>query len=66
MENSNIENAVFDQEAVQKKFEKLTAAMSSQESEIKQLQDELQKKTDKYVKDIDALIDKKSKEIMTV
>ena len=36
------------------------------EDEIKQLQDELQKKTDKYVKDIDALIDKKSKEIMTV
>ena len=29
-------------------------------------EDDLQKLTDKYVKDIDALIDSKSKEIMTV
>lgn len=36
------------------------------EDEIKQLEDSLQKQTDKYIKDVDALIDKKSKEIMTV
>lgn len=36
------------------------------EDEIKQLEEELQKLTDKYVKDIDALMDAKSKEIMTV
>ena len=36
------------------------------EDEIKGLEEELQKLTDKYVKDIDALIDSKSKEIMTV
>ena len=36
------------------------------EDEIKGLEDDLQKLTDKYVKDIDALIDSKSKEIMTV
>ena len=36
------------------------------EDEIKQLEEELQKLTDKYVKDIDAVMDAKSKEIMTV
>lgn len=36
------------------------------EDEIKQLEDELQKLTDKYIKDIDAMMEKKSKEIMTV
>lgn len=36
------------------------------EDEIKELEDSLQKLTDKYVKDIDALIEEKSKEIMTV
>lgn len=36
------------------------------EDEIKQLEEELQKLTDKYIKEIDALMDKKSKEIMTV
>ncbi len=36
------------------------------EDEIKQMEDQLQKVTDKYVKDIDALMDVKSKEIMTV
>lgn len=36
------------------------------EDEIKQLETELQKLTDKYVKDIDALMEEKSKEIMTV
>lgn len=36
------------------------------EDEIKQLEEQLQKLTDKYIKDIDALMDTKSKEIMTV
>lgn len=36
------------------------------EDEIKQMEDQLQKTTDKYIKDIDALIEAKSKEIMTV
>ena len=46
-------------------FKKLAKSEVS-EDEIKGLEDELQKLTDKYVKDIDALIDSKSKEIMTV
>lgn len=36
------------------------------EDEIKQLEEQLQKLTDKYIKDIEALMDAKSKEIMTV
>lgn len=36
------------------------------EDEIKDLQDKLQKMTDQFIKDIDAAIDSKSKEIMTV
>lgn len=36
------------------------------EDEVKQLEEQLQKMTDKYVKDVDALMEKKSKEIMTV
>lgn len=36
------------------------------EDEIKQLEDELQKLTDKYIKEIDALMDEKTKEVMTV
>lgn len=36
------------------------------EDEIKQLEDQLQKLTDKYIKEIDALMEAKSKEIMTV
>lgn len=36
------------------------------EDEVKQLEDSLQKLTDKYIKDIDALMEVKSKEIMTV
>lgn len=46
-------------------FKKL-AKTDVSEDEIKQLEDSLQKLTDKYIKDIDALIDTKSKEIMTV
>ena len=36
------------------------------EDEIKQMEDQLQKTTDKYIKDVDSLMEKKSKEIMTV
>ena len=46
-------------------FKKL-AKQEVSEDEIKTLSDDLQKKTDKYIKDIDTLIEPKSKEIMTV
>ena len=46
-------------------FKKLAKTEVS-EDEIKDLQDKLQKMTDQFVKDIDAAIDAKSKEIMTV
>lgn len=46
-------------------FKKL-AKEDVSEDEIKQLGDELQKLTDKYVKEIDVLTDSKTKEIMTV
>ena len=36
------------------------------EDEIKQLEEQLQKLTDKYIKEVDALMEKKSKEIKTV
>lgn len=46
-------------------FKKLAKEEVS-EDEIKELGDNLQKLTDKYIKDIDKLIEEKSKEIMTV
>ena len=46
-------------------FKKLAKSDVS-EDEIKQLEEELQKLTDKYIKEIDALMEVKSKEIMTV
>ncbi len=46
-------------------FKKL-AKEDVSEDEIKELGDELQKLTDKYVKEIDALTEVKNKEIMTV
>ncbi len=46
-------------------FKKLSKTDIS-EDEIKQLEENLQKQTDKYIKDVDALVDRKSKEIMTV
>ncbi len=46
-------------------FKKLAKAEVS-EDEIKDLEEQLQKLTDKYIKDIDALMESKSKEIMTV
>ncbi len=46
-------------------FKKLAKSDIS-EDEIKQLEEELQKQTDKFIKEVDALVEKKSKEIMTV
>ena len=46
-------------------FKKLAKTEIS-EDEIKQLEDELQKLTDKYIKEIDVMMEAKSKEIMTV
>lgn len=46
-------------------FKKLAKTEIS-EDEIKQLEEELQKITDKYIKDIDSLVEEKSKEILTV
>ena len=45
-------------------FKKLGKEIS--EDEVKQLEEQLQKMTDKYIKDIDAMMDTKTKEVMTV
>lgn len=47
-------------------FKKLSKAEDISEDQIKQLEDQLQKITDKFIKDVDALIESKSKEILTV
>ena len=47
-------------------FKKLAKSDDISEDEVKDLEDELQKTTDRFVKDIDKMIDEKSKEIMTV
>ncbi len=46
-------------------FKKLKGTEVS-EDEIKDLEDELQRITDKYIKDIEKLVEEKSKEVMTV
>ena len=46
-------------------FKKLTKQDVS-EDEVKDLEEQVQKLTDKYIKNIDAAVDKKSKEILTV
>ena len=46
-------------------FKKLTKQDVS-EDEVKDLGDEVQKLTDKFIKDIDAAVEKKAKEILTV
>ena len=51
---------------LQSAFKKLTKAEDLSEDEVKDLEDELQKLTDKYIKEIDSMVDAKSKEIMTV
>ena len=47
-------------------FKKLAKTEDVSEDEIKQLEEKLQKMTDKYVKEIDDLMETKSREIMTV
>lgn len=46
-------------------FKKLSKGEIS-EDEAKQLEEQLQKLTDKYIKDVDSMVEAKSKEIMTV
>ena len=46
-------------------FKKL-AKQDVSEDEIKELEEKFQKSTDKYIKEVDAAVDAKSKEIMTV
>ena len=45
---------------------KKLAKQDVSEDEIKELEDKIQKSTDKYIKEVDAVVDAKSKEIMTV
>lgn len=47
-------------------LKKLGKSSEVSEDEVKQLEDQLQKLTDKYVKEIDVLMEAKTKEIMTV
>ena len=47
-------------------FKKLTKANEMSEDEGKQLEDEIQKLTDKYVASVEKAIEDKSKEILTV
>lgn len=47
-------------------FLKKLAKTEVSEDEIKELEEALQKMTDKYVKDVDKLVDEKSKEVLTV
>lgn len=46
-------------------FKKL-AKQDVSEDEIKELEEKIQKATDKFIKEVDAAVDKKSKEILTV
>ena len=45
---------------------KKLAKQDVSEDEIKELEDKIQKSTDKYIEEVDAAVDAKSKEIMTV
>ena len=47
-------------------LKKLGKSSEVSEDEVKQLEEKLQKITDKYIKDVDTLMEAKSKEIMTV
>ncbi len=47
-------------------FKKLTKNEDVSEDEVKDLEDELQKITDKFIKQVDVLVDEKSKDIMKV
>lgn len=47
-------------------FKKLSKSEDVSEDEIKQLEEELQKLTDKFIKQVDQMVDEKSKDILTV
>lgn len=47
-------------------YKKLKKEEDVSEDEIKELEDKVQKLTDKYIKDVDAVVEAKGKEIMTV
>lgn len=47
-------------------FKKLAKTDEVSEDQIKELEEELQKLTDKFIKEIDKLVEEKSKEILTV
>ena len=47
-------------------YKKLKNEEDVSEDEIKELEDKVQKLTDKYIKDVDAAVEAKGKEIMTV
>lgn len=47
-------------------FKKQHKANEISEDEQKQMEDKMQKLTDKYISKIDSMVDDKSKEIMTV
>ena len=47
-------------------FKKMNKANEVSEDELKQLEEKIQKLTDKYVAEVDKAVDEKTKEIMTV
>lgn len=47
-------------------FKKLTKTEDVSEDEVKDLENELQKAVDKFIKTVDSMVDEKSKDIMTV
>ena len=47
-------------------FKKLSKSADVSEDEVKDLEEQLQKVTDKYIKEVDKAVDTKSKEVMTV
>ncbi len=47
-------------------FKKLAKEEDVSEDEIKQLEDQAQKMTDKYIADVDRAVEAKTKEILTV
>ncbi len=47
-------------------FKKLSKSADISEDEIKDLEDDTQKLTDRYIKEVDSAVEKKTKEIMTV